>query len=338
MPSTADLRRSILAAISQDGGNVAARLAQQHGVSRQAASAWLAKLKSEGAITSTGVGRGVRYRLALLANVRQVYERAGLAEDRVWRELVAPQVADLPPNVRDIWQYAVTEMVNNAIDHSGSAQVAVGLARDALNTSAYVADEGEGIFLKIQRALKLYDPREAILELAKGKLTTDPVNHTGEGIFFSSKVMDAFDIRSGKLHFVHDDRGFDVLLERTDDAPGTVVLMRLANDSDRVLQEVFDQFAAPDEYTFSRTIVPVKLAQHEGERLVSRSQAKRLTMRFERFQTVVLDFTDVEEIGQAFADEVFRVFQQAHPGTQLIPANMAPGVENMVKRALGNTA
>jgi hypothetical protein len=229
-------------------------------------------------------------------------------------------------------------MVNNAIDHSGSAQVEVGLARDALNTSAYVADEGEGIFLKIQRALKLYDPREAILELAKGKLTTDPVNHTGEGIFFSSKVMDAFDIRSGKLHFVHDDRGFDVLLERTDDAPGTVVLMRLANDSDRVLQEVFDQFAAPDEYTFSRTIVPVKLAQHEGERLVSRSQAKRLTMRFERFQTVVLDFTDVEEIGQAFADEVFRVFQQAHPGTQLIPANMAPGVENMVKRALGNTA
>ena len=75
-------------------------------------------------------------------------------------------------------------MVNNAIDHSGSVQVAVGLIRDALNTSVYIADEGEGIFLKIQRALNLYDPRKAILELAKGKLTTDPVNHTGEGIFF----------------------------------------------------------------------------------------------------------------------------------------------------------
>lgn len=332
---TADLRRSILDAIVHDGGNVAARLAEQHGVSRQSASAWLAKLKREGAITSSGIGRGVRYQLALLVDARQVYQRAGLNEDRVWRELIAPHLADLPPNLRNIWHYAVTEMVNNAIDHSGSEKVLVRMVRDALNTSVYVTDEGEGIFLKIQRALNLYDPREAILELAKGKLTTDPVHHTGEGIFFSSKVMDAFDIRSGKLHFEHDDWGTDVLLERAADAPGTVVLMRLANDSQRNLKEVFDQFAAPEEYTFSKTIVPVKLAQHEGEKLVSRSQAKRLTMRFERFQTVVLDFAGVEEIGQAFADEVFRVFQQAHPGTRLLPINLTTEVGNMVKRVMG---
>lgn len=332
---TADLRRTILDAIAQDGGNVAARLAEQFGVSRQSASAWLAKLKREGVVTSIGVGRGVRYQLAVQADARQVYKRAGLNEDRVWRELVATQVADLPQNVRDIWHYAVTEMVNNAIDHSGSAKVRVGLVRNELNTSVYVADEGEGIFLKIQRSMNLYDPREAILELAKGKLTTDPANHTGEGIFFSSKVMDAFDIRSGKLHFVHDDWGTEVLLERAAEAPGTVVLMRLANASPRKLKEVFDQFAAPEEYTFSRTVVPVKLAQHEGEKLVSRSQAKRLTLRFERFQTVVLDFAGVEEIGQAFADEVFRVFQHAHPGTKLLPTNLTPEVGNMVKRATG---
>ena len=332
---TADLRRSILEAIAHDGGNVAARLADQHGVSRQSASAWLAKMKREGVVASSGVGRGVRYQLAVQVDVRQEYACDGLNEDLVWRELIAPHLVDLPANVRDIWHYAVTEMVNNTIDHSGSEMVKVGLVRDALNTSVFVADEGEGIFFKIQRALNLYDPREAILELAKGKLTTDPVNHTGEGIFFSSKVMDVYDIRSGKLHFVHDDWGTDVLLERAADAAGTLVLMRLANDSKRTLQEVFDQFAAPEEYTFSRTIVPVKLAQHEGEKLVSRSQAKRLTMRFERFQTVVLDFSGVEEIGQAFADEVFRVFQQAHPNTKLLPANMTTKVQNMVKRALG---
>lgn len=105
-------------------------------------------------------------------------------------------------------------------------------------------------------------------------------------------------------HFCILSWGTDLLPERAADAPGTVVLMRLANDRQRTLQEVFVRFAAPEEYTFSKTIVPVKLAQHEGEKLVSRSQAKRLTMRFERFQTVVLDFTGVEEIGQAFADEV----------------------------------
>ena len=378
---SSDLRHSVLVAIAEDGSNVAARLAIQYDVSRQAASAWLARIKKEGVITAAGVGRGVRYQLATLAHVQKIYPRAGLREDRVWAEAIAPVLSDLPGNIRDIWHYAVTEMVNNAIDHSGSETVAVELVRDALNTTVYVADEGEGIFLKIQRAMNLYDPREAILELAKGKLTTDPANHTGEGIFFSSKVMDAFDIRSGQLHFMHDEwgadinavdltifspkrplaersrsqessplsastplserlkstaLGADILLERPANAPGTLVLMRLANDCPRQLQDVFDQFAAPEEYTFAKTIVPVRLAQHEGEKLVSRSQAKRLTMRFERFQVVVLDFAGVEEIGQAFADEVFRVFGNVHPMTQLLPINLTPAVEKMVKRAMSN--
>jgi len=328
-------QRSILDAISLDGKNVASRLAERHGVSRQTASTWLSKLRREGIIGASGVGRGVHYFLKVLKQVRQVYPRPGLSEDRVWREAIAPVLNDLPANVWDIWQYAVTEMVNNAIDHSGSDRVTLDLRRDALNTTVQISDEGEGIFLKIQRALNLYDAREAILELAKGKLTTDPANHTGEGIFFASKVMDAFDIRSGTLHFMHDGWGEDVLLERPADAPGTWVLMRLANDSGRRLQEVFDQFAVPEEYTFAKTLVPVRLAQHEGEKLVSRSQAKRLTMRFERFQTVVLDFDGVEEIGQAFADEVFRVFQKAHPSTELAPIRMTPAVEKMFKRAMG---
>jgi anti-sigma regulatory factor (Ser/Thr protein kinase) len=333
---SSDLRHSVLVAIAEDGSNVAARLANRYEVSRQTASAWLAKFKKEGVITASGVGRGVRYQLATMAHVQKIYPRAGLLEDRVWAEAIAPVLSDLPGNIRDIWHYAVTEMVNNAIDHSGSETVAVELVRDALNTTIYVADEGEGIFLKIQRAMNLYDPREAILELAKGKLTTDPANHTGEGIFFSSKVMDAFDIRSGQLHFMHDEWGADMLLERPANAPGTLVLMRLANDCPRHLQDVFDQFAAPEEYTFAKTIVPVRLAQHEGEKLVSRSQAKRLTMRFERFQVVVLDFAGVEEIGQAFADEVFRVFSSVHPMTQLLPINLTPAVEKMVKRAMSN--
>jgi hypothetical protein len=196
-----------------------------------------------------------------------------------------------------------------------------------------VADDGEGIFLKIQRALDLYDPREAILELAKGKLTTDPTNHTGEGIFFASKVFDAFDIRSGRLHFMHDHGALDMLMERPADAPGTLVLMRLANDSPRLTKSVFDEFAAPEEYTFAKTLVPVRLAQYEGEKLVSRSQAKRLYQRFERFRHVVLDFAGVAEIGQAFADELFRVFVQAHPSVALAPINMTPAVIQMVTRA-----
>ena len=86
--------------------------------------------------------------------------------------------------------------------------------------------------------------------------------------------------------------------------------------------------------TLSRTIVPVRLAVPEGEKPVSRALARRITRRFERFEHVVLDFRGVEEIGQAFADEIFRVFRHEHPSVRLQPVNMAPKVEAMVRRAL----
>lgn len=327
------LRQRALVLIAEEGHGVAGRLAAEFDLSRQVANNHLQALLRSGQVSAQGNTRARVYRLVNVHEAMRSYPRAGLREDIVWREIFAPACAGLRENVRDIWRYGVTEMVNNAIDHSDSLQVHVGVRRNALHTDAWVADDGVGIFLKIQRAFNLYDAREAILELAKGKLTTDPEHHSGEGIFFVSKVFDVFDIRSGRLHFMHDDGTLDMPMERPADAPGTLVLMRLANDSPRTAKSVFDEFATPEEYTFAKTIVPVRLAQYEGEKLVSRSQAKRLSQRFERFRHVVLDFEGVAEIGQAFADELFRVFAMAHPAVVLAPINMTSAVASMVSRA-----
>lgn len=326
-------QRQALALIATDGRNVNVRMSELFGITRQAASGRLKRMAALGLVEAAGTSRARLYRLAEFKKESASYQIAGLSEDVVWRELCAPIVSDLQENVKDIWHYGITEIVNNAIDHSGAKSVNVGMSRTALYTTAWVSDVGEGIFLKIQRALSLYDPRESILELAKGKFTTDPANHSGEGIFFSSKMFDVFDIRSGNLHFMHEAGELDVLAEREKEDQGTLVLMRLENDSPRVMKNVFDQFASPDEYTFDRTIVPVRLAIHEGEKLVSRSQAKRLTMRFERFRHVILDFDGVNEIGQAFADEVFRVFQNEHSDIAMVPTHMTKAVADMVSRA-----
>ena len=328
------LRKRALLLADAGGKNLVTAIAKEFQMSRQSAHRHLMQLVKAGELIPIGATKARIYQLAALQHQADTFDRQGLAEDQVWRSTCLPVMQWLPENVRDIWHYGMTEMINNAIDHSGGARVTVGIKQNALYTRAWVADDGEGIFLKIQRALKLYDPRESILELAKGKLTTDPINHTGQGIFFSSKMFDAFDIRSGNLHFMHDVGDPDFLLEHPKDAPGTIVFMQLENDSPRAMKEVFDRFAEPDEFTFDKTVVPVKLAQHEGEKLVSRSQAKRLTLRFDRFRTVILDFDGVETIGQAFADEVFRVFQTAHPEITMLPIRMTPDVEGMMKRAL----
>lgn len=323
--------------VEADKRNVAARLAETENVSRQAASAWLAQGKKNGWLSSEGVGRGVRYELAVVRKAGHIFPREGLSEDDAWSKVCAPLTKEMPENVRGIWHHGITEMINNAVDHSSSEAVNVAMRVNALYAEAIVLDTGEGIFLKIQNALGLYDTREAILELAKGKFTTDPKNHSGEGIFFSSKMFDTFWIHSGKLHFDHSNGEQDLLTEQEKEVPGTLVYMRLDNDSARTTKEIFDRFALPDEFSFAKTIVPVRLAQHEGEKLVSRSQAKRLTRRFERFQTVMLDFVGVEEIGQAFADEVFRVFQNNHPQITMTPIRTNPAIAAMIKRVQNPT-
>jgi len=71
-----------------------------------------------------------------------------------------------------------------------------------------------------------------------------------------------------------------------------------------------------------------------ADKLVSRSQAKRVTARLDRFKEIVLDFRRVDTIGPAFADEIFRVFQRAHPGIHVRWVNAGPDVERMIRRAL----
>jgi uncharacterized protein DUF4325 len=329
------IRRRALRLITRDGHGVAATLGTEFGISRQVANGYLQAMAREGLVEAEGTTRARTYRLKTLLDVEQRYARDGLQEDLVWRDQIAPVVADLASNVRNIWHYGSTEMINNAIDHSGAPEVLVSVRKTALFTELIVADKGEGIFLKIQRALNLLDPREAILELAKGKLTTAPQHHSGEGIFFTSRVMDEFEIDSHHLRFSHAPAVADRIADQDRDTQGTRVRMRLDNDSTRQTKDVFNQYTDSQEHDFDRTVVPLRLAQHEGESLVSRSQAKRIANRFERFKRVELDFAGIEEIGQAFADEMFRVFVRAHPQIRITPINTSPAVAQMIRRAVG---
>jgi len=118
---------------------------------------------------------------------------------------------------------------------------------------------------------------------------------------------------------------------------GTVVHMLINRNSPRTTQDVFDELTAgPEEFQFNKTVIPVRLAQYENEKLVSRSQAKCLLIRIEKFQHVIFDFEGVSSVGQAFADEIFRVYQKKHPKIVLMPINMEIGVSRMVNKALAD--
>lgn len=310
-------------------------LAAWRGVTPQAANLQLRKLVASGVLLARTQGRTKFYQLRPLRMAEASLVRSEVEEDRVWREVVAPQLVGFSqPDATRVLEYGVTEMVNNARDHSEGAMVTVRVEVDMAFASIIISDDGEGIFARIKRLCGLEDERESLLELAKGKLTTDPERHSGEGVFFSSRALDRFAIRSGGLSFSHTRGHDDFLMDHHEFVRGTTVLMRHAHTSPTVLKGVFDEFAAPDEYTFSKTIVPLRLAVFGNENLMSRSQARRVLSRAERFRTVVLDFEGVDFVGQAFADEVFRVLARQHPEMELIPIHTNADVGQMVSRAI----
>ncbi len=312
--------------------------ATRESISRTAAARYVLQLEQEGWIARSGPATHPVFSPGDRRRVSQVYDLAGLEEDLIWERDFRPYF-NLSSNVTGIVAHGFTEMVNNAIDHSAGTSVFVSASQTLTHLTLMVSDNGIGIFEKISKAFQLVDRRQALFELSKGKLTTDPSKHSGEGVFFTSRMFDYFVIKANGLQYSHDDQQDDLLEEPHPFVDGTAVLMRIELTSDRTSHDVFLQFMnAPEDFDFSKTIVPMKLARWGDEQLISRSQAKRLIARFDRFKTVVLDFRDVGEIGQAFADELFRVYAHAHPQVDLVPIHMNEKVERMWLRAVAPRA
>lgn len=329
-----DIRRFILGNVEKHPAEISKITAQHFGITRQAVNKHLQRLHSEKALNVAGKTRSSLYSLAAMVDWSKEYPiNKELAEDVVWRSDILTVIGNMPQNVISIWHYGFTEMFNNAIDHSAGTAIYVLIRKTATNTTMFIVDNGIGIFKKIQSELGLLDERHAILELSKGKLTTDPVNHTGEGIFFSSRMFDDFSIRSGGIYYSHTfGEKEDWILEK-EFAASTAIRMSLNNHTSRTTKKIFDQFSSGEEYGFNKTVVPVRLAQYGNDQLISRSQAKRLLARVELFKVVVFDFDGIIGIGPAFADEIFRVFANRHPEIELLAIKTNSAVKRMIERA-----
>lgn len=341
------LKAQILRYISTRGEACSAELMKKFKVSRQAIHRHLLALLREGSIIRQGSSRRTAFYIfnspkaraaAKSGHFTKRIRATGASEDRVFEELRLQQglLAGLSRNALDNLQYSFTEMLNNAIEHSGSTFIEIEVLFSRGVCSFIVRDTGVGIFTNIMKKLGLAKESEAIEDLLKGKQTTMPDRHSGEGIFFTSKIADRFVVESHAKRLVVDNRLGDVFLDDIRLLKGTRVTCEIDEGSRRRLADIFSQYTS-EEFKFDRTRVTVKLFE-SGESYVSRSQAKRLLHSLERFREVVLDFSGVASVGQAFADEIFRVFFAEYPEIRIEAVNMDENVEFMVRRALAARA
>ena len=332
------IRLYILEKIGSGEMNVAGKAAENFSVSLNTVYRYLRELTDARQIAKCSNGK---YSLVARSVTYEISREDFIDELDIYQGKIFPFTEKLPRNVEKIWAYAFCEMMNNVIDHSQASRVQFVINLTAVDTSIVLIDNGIGAFRNIMEKFKMASLDQAIQELFKGKLTTDSEHHSGEGIFFSSRMMDEFAVVSSGKVFSHSK--YETIasslnsikeLKGWNNLPGTIVFMKLSNYSKREIGEVFRAYEDED-YDFIRTIVPVKNLFDSFP--VSRSQAKRLCKGFERFKEVILDFRDVEMTGQGFADEIFRVYVNHNPDVKISYINACNEVERMIRHVESRT-
>lgn len=329
-----DTRNKVLALLETSTPVSGAEIGRKLEVSRQAVNRILKELVMNGKVQKSGRTRGALYSLSedgpKCTSIKRRYVLSGLQEDAVFEELtlLLPLKKEMTSKAWSILQYAFTEMLNNAIDHSRSAYCDVFMELGTYNVSFRIRDFGRGLFHSIQDSLSLDDEYTALIELTKGKRTSMPERHSGEGIFFTSKAADRMEFSSHQIRLVFDNEKNDVFASRIPYVKGTDVYLQLKLQSGKSLQEIFSEYA-PEEYDFQfkRSRFYIRLFQEE---YISRSEARRLYAGLDDFSEIILDFNGVKTIGQGFADEIFRVFKQKNPEIAIKTENANPVIQAMI--------
>jgi len=336
-----DIKKIILDTLAKSGKTKVSDLVRVTGFSRAYLNRFFRELRDEKRIILVGkansahyvrAGKGTALPTRMHARAHRVLKNKNLSEDVVLSEIkeATDIFVRLPGNVAHILDYAFTEMLNNAIEHSKSDKVEVLMKRDIAGIRFDVIDKGIGIFKNIMQKKKLPNELEAIRALIKGKQTTAPREHTGEGIFFTSKAGDMLIIQSSKKKLIFNNTLKDIFIRDIKMFQGTKVTFTLGVTSKKNLDDIFKEYTE-DSFVFNRTEVIIKLYAMDTD-YISRSQARRVLNDLEKFKTVILDFKDVDTIGQAFADEVFRVWQKRHPKISIAYKNTNENILLFVER------
>ena len=319
----------ITAAAHAHVSDLAGHVAERTGTTRRTANKALRTLVELNWLVREGTPRQPRFRPGMLRQVVRRYPLAGLEEDIPWSRDFA-SFFTLPANVQRMTQHVFCELVNNAVDHSEGQTVTVSLRQTPNHVQLLVSDDGRGVFDKIHEAFSLEDPRLAMFELSKGKLTSQPQRHTGRGLYFTSKLADIFDLHANDVAFQRrawDEAGWSP--GKAMKRQGTSVYAAISLDTPRTLDDVLKAHSADGNgYAFEHTVVPLRLITSATTSLESRAQARRVAARLNQFRRAEVDFSGVPSIGHGFADELFRVL--AAPESTLIPVNMSPAVAAMV--------
>lgn len=338
-------QKEIIKLIREDGKITSSEIIKKYSVSRQYINVLISELIKNDIIVKIGSTKNSFYVLKKDAgkylqniSIKKFLRNANLEEHIVLQDIKKelPVLVNLKENIKRIFDFAFSEMLNNAIEHSKSKKINIEVVLDNKKLIFNIHDFGNGVFNNVMKKRKLQNQIEAIQDILKGKTTTIPSSHTGEGIFFTSKIADRFILDSYEYKLIVDNNVDDIFIEKNKkNIIGTNVIFEIDLKSNIDLSKIFKYYAPEeDDYSFSKTSIKVRLYTLDSI-YISRSEARRVVSGLEKFKTIIFDFDKVSTVGQAFADEIFRVFQNKNPQIDLEIINANKETAFMIKRVAG---
>jgi anti-sigma regulatory factor (Ser/Thr protein kinase) len=320
--------------------NISKKLGEEMELSNAQITRYFKKAYEDGLIEITGYGKGKKYSLSKnTGSFKKIFSMNALktsSEDEIYNFHIEPALENCSKNLKLLTNHCCTEMINNVIDHSNAKKMTLSIFISN-KIEILIEDDGIGVFESVKSYFKLNNYFEGLAEISKGKRTTDQKNHAGEGIFFSQRMCDQFTIEANGHKYEYDSEVNDWSASGAFNIKGSKVTLIFDSNTQKTPEEIFEKYTNHD-FAFVHSdgfnVKPYILSV--SERMVSRSEAKKLLAGAQKFNSITINFAGADGIGQGFADEIFRVFSNRYPNISLDYTNANSAINNMIQYVLKN--
>lgn len=332
MSSSDQIKQFILENISSHQRDIIKAAIHKFGISRQAILKHMNTLISEKRVVAHGKTRDRFYEVMPQVNFSKSVDISNvLSPSKILEQQILPNFKSLPKNIYEICEFAVMALFTNTIDHSKATRLNYKIYITPTETHIFISDNGEGIFSKIHRKLELNSFQVAALEVAKGHVTTDPINHAGEELMTVIRLFDHVTIEASGICLSYLSDIKDWSITSSTQQQGTRVHLEIKNNSKRSCHETFHQIFNQENKSVR---IPVNLIRLKNELVNSREQAKQLLRNIRELDEIKFDFNKIDLIGPAFADELIRKTKQKNNSANIKWVNSNDTVDLLMSRAV----
>ena len=333
MNSSGKIKQFILNNIPLHQKDIIYTAVNQFGISRQAALKHMNALIDDNMVMAYGKTRDRRYKLIPQVNYNKIIpiDSDFILHD-VLQENFLIHLESLPKNIFQICEYSIEALVNNIVEHSQASNLYIKLFLTYSDLNIIISDNGSGLLDNIRSKLDLEIVELAALELAKGQITTDLLQNSGEALNTIFHLFDKVEVDSSGYGIVYVSNKEQWDIKYSTQKQGTRVHLQINPNSNRTCDKIFQKLFNKKE---RRIRIPISLLKEPNKNsLISKQQARNIFWNIDSITAIQFDFHNIDLIGPAFADELVRQSRSVNRDVIIEWVNHNNTIDLLMKRAL----